>query len=419
MLIKSCFEFGEIKGQLIFLLLYPIGIMLARFINLLYQNNPFFYLFLFYISHFLVFIPLFFFKLFGKIYNKEKKNNKNKINIEKEKELKIISEDSSFRNELRQLSIEIETIKNRKKYFSLSLIGILYFLTYAFFYYINFITDTKFYGNISMVMELLYFSLLNRIILGNKLFAHHFLSILLITIGITGLYLLLIIKFIQNNENWDTWRDFTFPTILNFIVYFFFCFYLIQCKYYIEKYFISPYKLIIFLGSFCLILLFIIEPITFFIKCDNPVMCYEGHFAGIISGFKILKSTKELIAFSICLIYLFMTCFGLWLTVKFLSPSHFLTSDSLITLGLNILIDYFNPNFILLNNPLFYILSFITIIGCLVYNEIIIIRICNLNYNTRKEIIKRQKEDINGNDNDNDSEGDFPDEKVGKSINSQ
>ena len=114
-----------------------------------------------------------------------------------------------------------------------------------------------------------------------------------------------------------------------------------------------------------------------------------------------------------------MTCFGLWLTVKFLSPSHFLTSDSLITLGLNILIDYFNPNFILLNNPLFYILSFITIIGCLVYNEIIIIRICNLNYNTRKEIIKRQKEDINGNDNDNDSEGDFPDEKVGKSINSQ
>ena len=107
-----------------------------------------------------------------------------------------------------------------------------------------------------------------------------------------------------------------------------------------------------------------------------------------------------------------MTCFGLWLTVKFLSPSHFLTSDSLITLGLNILIDYFNPNFILLNNPLFYILSFITIIGCLVYNEIIILRICNLNYNTRKEIIKRQKEEDIYND---DNEADLTDEKNRKS----
>ena len=76
-----------------------------------------------------------------------------------------------------------------------------------------------------------------------------------------------------------------FPTILNFIVYFFFCFYLIKSKSYIDKYFISPYEIIIFLGIFCLILLLIFEPITFFIQCDNPVMCYEGHFAGIISGF--------------------------------------------------------------------------------------------------------------------------------------
>ena len=57
-----------------------------------------------------------------------------------------------------------------------------------------------------------------------------------------------------------------------------------------------------------------------------------------------------------------------------------------------------------MNNPLFYIFSFITIFGCLVYNEIIIIRICNLNYNTRKEIINRQKEDINNNNNDDSDE---------------
>ena len=48
----------------------------------------------------------------------------------------------------------------------------------------------------------------------------------------------------------------------------------------------------------------------------------------------------------------------------------------------------------LIKDPIFYILSFITIFGCLVYNEIIIINICDLNYGTRKEIIKRQSKDF-------------------------
>ena len=87
---------------------------------------------------------------------------------------------------------------------------------------------------------------------------------------------------------------------------------------------------------------------------------------------------------------LFMTAFGLWLTIIYLSPSHFLTSDSIITLELNIMLDCFKGNLFLLKNPLFYILSLLTIFGCLVYNEIIILKICGLNHNTRKEILRRQ-----------------------------
>ena len=48
----------------------------------------------------------------------------------------------------------------------------------------------------------------------------------------------------------------------------------------------------------------------------------------------------------------------------------------------------------LIKDPIFYILSFITIFGCLVYNEIIIINIGDLNYGTRKEIINRQSKDF-------------------------
>ena len=86
-----------------------------------------------------------------------------------------------------------------------------------------------------------------------------------------------------------------------------------------------------------------------------------------------------------------MTAFGLWLTVSYLSPAHFLTSDSIIALELNVMVDCYNPSMVLVNNPLFYILSIINIFACLIYNEIFILKVFNLNYNTRKEILKRQK----------------------------
>ena len=123
-------------------------------------------------------------------------------------------------------------------------------------------------------------------------------------------------------------------------------------------------------------------------------MCFEGHIAGIISGFRQTEGISGVLyclGISFCL---FMTTLGLWLTVKDLSPCHFLTSDSLITVELNILVDCYNEEIVLLKNPLFYLFSFLTIFACLVYNEIIIITFCKLNYNTKKEIIKRQSRDF-------------------------
>ena len=248
-----------------------------------------------------------------------------------------------------------------------------------------------------MVTEVAYFSIFKWLILGNKIYSHHFFSMIIITISIISIYVILIINFIQNNDNWDAWKDFIFPTLLNFIVYCPFCFFLVKGKSYMEKYFVSSYELIIYLGLFCLSLLIIFEPISFFIPCNNEIMCFEGHVAGIITGFRQTEGiTLVLYCLGIffALFSLFMTALGLWLTVKELSPCHFLTSDSIITVELNILIDIYNEEIVLLKNPLFYICSFLTIFACLIYNEIIIINICKLNYNTKKEIIKRQSKDI-------------------------
>jgi len=378
-------ELGEIKINLLILLIYPIGIISARVSANYYSNNPYFYLFLFFLSHYLALLLKLIYMIKEKIFRKDD----TKVLLEKKIKEETIKQKKYAQTNNSLLYFEFGKRIKKKKVIRILFIGILYFITYVFFYYFNFIASTNFYGNISMIMEILYFSLFEKLILGNKIYSHHLLSMIIITISILGLYILLIFNFIQNND-WDIWRDIFFPSILNFIVYLIFCYYLIQAKSYIEKYFISPYELLIYLGSLGLILLFLFEPITFYISCNNPIMCYEGHFGGIISGFKQISDLKGILISILWFFSLFLTAFGLWLTVKYLSPSHFLTSDSIITFGLNIMIDCYIGNFQLLKNPLFYILSILTIFGCLLYNEIIILKIFGFNYNTRKEIIKRQ-----------------------------
>ena len=330
------------------------------------------------------------YKLKEKIFSSNKLIQEKILEQNEDKEEMEINEETLKSNHIYIIKDEFNNENKRKKFLSIFFIGILYSISYVFFYYANLITNTSFYGNISMITEILYFSLFNKLIFGNKIYSHHLFAMIIITIGILGLYIVLIIQFIESNE-WQFWRDIFFPTLLNFIVYLIFCYHLIKAKYYIEKFFIFPYELMIYLGSIGLILLFIFEPITFYISCQNQIMCFEGHFAGIISGFKQLNNEEGIWIISAWILSLFLTSFGLCLTVKYLSPSHFLTTDSIITFLLNIMVDCYNEEIVLLKNPLFYILSILTIFGCLIYNEIIIINACGFKYNTRKEIIKRQK----------------------------
>lgn len=391
-------EFGEVKMNLFILLIYPVGIIIARSITNHFIANPQYYLFLFFISHFLTLIPLIIYKTRKIIYKNKKIIQKKLDNIDNNsRELSIDPVPKDMKNQIEVLKEKIKKDKKRDKILLFFLIAILYFLTYVFFYYFNYITPTNFYGNVSMITEVLYFSLFNWTIFGNKIYSHHCFSMILITVSIFALYILLIIKYMDLYDC-DIPSDIIYPSLLNLVVYGPFCFFLVKGKAYIEKYFISIYELILFLGILCLSILIIFEPISFFISCEDKkhdkMYCYEDHFAGILSGFKQASNVEGLFYSLGLVISLFMTTLGLWLTVKILSPFHFLTSDSIITFELNILMDCHYGHYILVKDPLFYILSFITIFACLIYNEIIIINIYNLDYNTRKQIIKRQSKDL-------------------------
>ena len=70
------FEFGEIKSQLLLILIYPVGIIFSRLTGIYYQNNPYFYLFVFFFSHIQAIIPLIIINCRKKDENETKKKKK-------------------------------------------------------------------------------------------------------------------------------------------------------------------------------------------------------------------------------------------------------------------------------------------------------------------------------------------------------
>ena len=126
-------EFGEIRPQLLILLIYPIGILGSRIIVLYFEKTPFFYLFIFFVSHFFALIPL----IINKIKNKHIYKGKNK------EQKQSINKNASDNEKVTNIFLEIKEKEKQankiKKHFRFSIIkkcsfiGILYFYSYFFF----------------------------------------------------------------------------------------------------------------------------------------------------------------------------------------------------------------------------------------------------------------------------------------------
>ena len=99
-------EFGQVKPQLLMLLIYPVGIILARLITMYYIANPLFYLFLFFISHFLALIPLMIIKIREKVH---------KNRIKKQQELDNNNNSNQKLPKNNSLEIRNQLVKLKKK----------------------------------------------------------------------------------------------------------------------------------------------------------------------------------------------------------------------------------------------------------------------------------------------------------------
>ena len=99
------------------------------------------------------------------------------------------------------------------------------------------------------------------------------------------------------------------------------------------------------------------------------------------------------------LLYLFFSCLfelGLWLTIYYFTLCHYIIFETLANIIDIIFSDKDYSKGQIISSIILYPILFFSI---LVFNEIIILNFCGLNYNTKREIMEREKYDLKNNEN--------------------
>lgn len=296
------------------------------------------------------------------------------------------------------------------------------------------------------------------------IYKHQILAVLIVTVS-SGLCLissLIINNNIEDKEKKDIIDKFQndyFTIIILIFVYILisisYCSGIFIQKQIIENKFVTPYKIILFKGIIGLIATIIGLIITSNLECKktddinslvihkifNYFICsitdekdkhhyYYDHFFLYFASVKgTSKKVKEAIILILYCIFHFFTNFSLILINQFLSPIHYLITESLysliniplailsdtsyetikesITTGDDKSIDISNIYNVVIQNYGYILLKFIScffnLIGYIIYLEIIELKFCGLNNDLRKNIKKRASVDGTSNEEEDNS----------------
>ena len=321
--------------------------------------------------------------------NLKKKNNNNSINTkEKAQNSHSLNPSVNIPNEIEQL-IQLKRKMERKNQW-LFVVGIaglqLSAIILKTFWKINMEETLKL--NISVLMEVFLLIILSYIFLGLKIYSHQVFSFIIIFICLT-------IFFIESlfYEEKEIKIQNLIEDIANyFLVQLVYCLSDVMGKKYLNIYLDSPYLLLFKMGIIGIIPIVIYGIIIEFLDVDNED--YK-----IFSCFK----TIPLLFYLIDLVFSILYEIGIWLTIYYFTPCHYIVFE-MISDFIEVLLTIFVKNdqnkgfderYNFVQKISFYILYPILIFIVLVFNEIIILNFCGLNYNTKAKIKEREKKDIN------------------------
>ena len=224
------------------------------------------------------------------------------------------------------------------------------------------------------------FFILSHFILKYKYYRHHYITFIINIITLLVKYTITTIE-----------SDFTSYIPKHIWFYFLFaisyCFIFIFGKFFMNKFYKSPYYIMFTVGILMSLILVIISTIKYLITGESQ----------IFKGFSdYIYSVKLFFLFLLDIILQFIYNLGLWITTYYFTPCHTIISENIMELEFYIY-DYSenkeqweNAKFYL-NFYLFPIIHIINFICSLIFNEIIILKFCKLDYYTIKRIQEREK----------------------------
>ena len=392
-------EFGELDYKIIIPLIYPFLHPLRIYIHE-DDAKPIFFLFTNFCGYLFSGIIVLIIKCRVKNYTSkittDKIINDNSLNEFLEQELTEINKSPiniqvpTFKVRENQLNLNKKKLKNKKtryQYLYILLLDLIYLIPMILDALTSVDTSAFQFGTgsaISLFFFILFCILSVRIILGTKIYYHQIFSSIVIGINIIIVIIFYLFKIGLSEQT------FINIIIIMIITLFFALFNAFEKRYY-NKYMDSPYHLMFVIGLYGVILIILYEIFTILIfGFDRD---FNGVFYQLYENFQ--KNNLYILILLGDIVSAFVLLCGITLTIYFLTPSHFIISESISQIISTFILsskDYlitFPVGIIILICFLFFFILFAT----LIYNEIIIINVCKLNKYTKKYINLRQLTD--------------------------
>ena len=386
--------FSKINCKLLILAIFPLIDPIRKIFDEKREDksndNNYFKLFRFYLSYVLSIIFIIIIKFREKDEKRNKIINKLKtINFTKNKDEKVEakSDGQSWINPQDKVKSDLKKERVAKKVMYIGfLIAILLILNIFNIIFRDIFSDEGWNfilhigkQSFGVFFEIIFFITLSIYAMKYKIYRHHFVSLIVILLNL----ILLMISFII------CFPDCTIQTIIYYFFYsFLFCLYCILGKKYLNLFSNSPYNIMLSIGIVSILILFIFDIIMFSLFDNNDD--YINKY-GIILGFKKMTNILSIYVFIFDVICNFFSNIGLWLTIYYYSPFHYIISESMSEY-LFILYDFiiFKRDYKFSDIILYTIIYIINFTFFLIFNEIIILKFCGLNYNIKENIEERE-----------------------------
>ena len=375
MLIEFSFD-----PKLLYILIFPLFREIEKIFEKLFyiRINKLFNLFRVFLSNEFAFIFLLIFKFMNKSTKKENIIDENEKNDEPNSAILV--------------DIEINSAKKKNKIKSilfLFLLSALIFGSYIFNYFTRKENIRQCRNSIGLIYEILILYILSLLILKEKYYKHHYISIAPVCVS-------LIVLFIKYLKQFDNPEYSIYNVFWYYLVYYvLYCSFDVLLKKYFLVYFYSIYFVLLIIGAIVCIPLLIYDIVAYFVNKDA-----SGIIIALIDN---INSFTRFLLFLVDLIFTFIANLGLFWTIYYFTPFHLIICEfisELIFYYIQLIQFkvYGNANFQFLyetnNIIIFSVIFFINILCSFIFNEIIILKFCKLEYYTKKYIKDRAQNDV-------------------------